>query len=227
MMHYIAVNGRSGETEGSVPLDAAKSKRSAWKWGLATAGILGGVVNAPAIISDLQNLAAQSAHSVDLTIVGVDPITGMMFLGLGLLVGKLRHYQISVTQRNAFARFTPESETTFVATRVVKTDARLGEFTHRGGPEISGRNDQHPELRAERSKAFLGDPPESAPAEGSGPATVAWNPASGMRFDVKGNPWAGQMTTASPPGARAGRRWALTAGQAKTLRFTAARPKFN
>jgi hypothetical protein len=227
MMHYIAVNGRTGETEGSVPLDAAKSKRSAWKWGLATAGVLGGAVNAPALISDLQNLASQSANSVDLTIVGVDPVTGVLFLGLGLIVGKLRHYQISVRQRNAFARFAPESETTFVATRMVKTDARLGEFTHRGGPEITGRNDQHPELRAEHSKAFLGGAPVSVPGEESGPVTVAWNPASGMRFDVKGNPWAGQMVSASPPGAPGGKRWALTPGQAKTLSFSAARAKFN
>ncbi len=33
MMHYLAVNGRTGETEGSVPIDEARVRASGRKWG--------------------------------------------------------------------------------------------------------------------------------------------------------------------------------------------------
>lgn len=37
LMHYVAVNGRSGEVEGSVPTDQGRAKRAGWKTGLTIA----------------------------------------------------------------------------------------------------------------------------------------------------------------------------------------------
>lgn len=39
MMHYIAVNGRTGEVQGSVPVDHERAKKAGWKLGLSIGAI--------------------------------------------------------------------------------------------------------------------------------------------------------------------------------------------
>ncbi len=48
MMHYIVVNGRTGETQGSVPIDTGRAKSKAWRQALLIASLL-----VPLIVIDL------------------------------------------------------------------------------------------------------------------------------------------------------------------------------
>ena len=47
-MHYIVVNGRTGETQGSVPIDTGRAKSKAWRQALLIASLL-----VPLIVIDL------------------------------------------------------------------------------------------------------------------------------------------------------------------------------
>ncbi len=59
MMHYIAVNGRTGEVQGSVPVDQGHAKAAGWKLGLAIAAFA-----IPCVLIDVVLFAASglAAH---------------------------------------------------------------------------------------------------------------------------------------------------------------------
>ncbi len=203
MMHYIAVNGRTGAIEGSVPTDESLVRRSAARWGW----VAGTICCAPGAALALLSLPALSAGSRDWE----KTLVGVAFLLLGLLlviqglavprrVAKWRHGAVEQVQRNAAARFKPEFQTKYTPTRLDKDDQLLGVFTHSGGPEIDGRNDHRPQDRAGRFHVVLGDAHQRA-ANDQATAGLVWDHQHAIRFDGDGEPIAGQRSSGSPPGA--------------------------
>lgn len=200
MMHYIAVNGRTGETEGSVPIDEAHARASSRRLGW----IAGAVVGAPPVIiaSSVVGAGVLSGDSDTAVAAGVG-LFGVIGLALGVAFGrfnaKWRRNAIAERQRNAGARLKPEVETKYTPTHFQQGDQSLGIFTHLGGPEIEDRNDHHPEVRAEHSQFMFGDLPQPAADEGA-TADFAGNPKRGAHADKRGRARAGQPPSAHPPG---------------------------
>jgi len=162
MMHYVAVNGRTGETEGSIPTDVARANRSGKRWGLVATAFSGAAIGVPR-----------------------QPI--------GKQVAEWRSDMLAQGQRKGAARLKPEFETKYIPTRFEQSDQSLGAFAHDGGQEIEGRNDTHPEVRAEKSTFVLGDLPQ--PTADQQPLATP-----GVRFDPSGRARAGQRLSAGPPG---------------------------
>lgn len=202
LMHYVAVNGRTGAIEGSVPTDDAGVRRSGMRWGWV-AGVL---CSAPGFGLALLSIPALAGWSRDreTALVGVAfVLTGSLLalpsVNIGKRVANWRRDNIRQVQRNAGARFKPEFETRYTPTRLDLDDRFLVEFVHSGGPEIERRNDHRPQDRVTGSPHAAGKPPR--PAEG-GAATsgFVWDPQRVVRVDRDGEPVAGQAMSAPPPG---------------------------
>jgi hypothetical protein len=200
MMHYIAVNGRTGETEGSVPIDDARARASGRKWGWVAAAMFGGP---PVLIAAIVAVSGVVSGSLSPVLAAGIGLIGVAWSALSLAFGRFnaewRRNNIAKRQRRLDARLKPELETKYTPTRFEQGDRSLGTFTHFGGPEIEGRNDTHPEVRAEKSKFVLGDLPQPTADEHS-TADFVWNPERGAQFDKHGHPRAGQPPSAYPPG---------------------------
>ncbi len=212
MMHYIAVNGRTGEVEGSVPIDQARVRAAGLRWGWFTGGLLGGAptaIAATAIGISVLDGTVSADVVVLITLAAGACIAGG--IGLGRSVARWRRGTIARHQRNAAARLMPEVETRYTPTRFEQDDRSLGTFKHFGGPEIEGRNDHRPALRAEDSRFVLGELPERT-SDDRAAASDAPNPQHGLRFDERGRVRAGQPPTAFPPGTAVGRSIQLIPG---------------
>jgi hypothetical protein len=162
MMHYLAVNGRTGETEGSIPTDVARANRSGETWGFVASALSGAAI-------------------------------GVQRRPIGKQVAEWRSDMLAQGQRKGAARLKPEFETKYTPTRLQQGDQSLGAFAHDGGQEIEGRNDTHPDVRAEKFLYVLGDLPQPT-ADEHPTATL------GVRFDESGRARAGQRLSAGPPG---------------------------
>ncbi len=194
MMHYLAVNGRTGETEGSVPTDEARARASGRRWGLVAGAPFTGAAVMFAVVWAVGGAGSEFGLAPSLAIGGLG---GAAFAAAGLAIGwpvaKWRRNMIAVGQRKGAARLRPEVETKYTPTRFEQGDRSLGAFAHYGGQEIEGRNDTHPEVRAEKTLCVLGDLPQPTADEHS-TATL------GVRFDESGRARAGQRLSAGPPG---------------------------
>jgi len=204
MMHYLAVNGRTGETEGSIPTDAAQAHRSGTRWGWGAAAIYEAVFGGPALIVAAVFLLAALAGG-DVLSAAFALCVGLPFalpgLPIGKKVAKWRREMLAQGQRKGAARLKPEFETKYTPTRFTQGDVLLGTFTHQGGPEIDGRNDHCPNVRAARSQVLYGDLPELTANEHT-TAGFVWSAQHELQFDDRGRRRAGQRYSAAPPGSR-------------------------
>jgi hypothetical protein len=195
MMHWIAVNGRTGETEGSVPTDEARARASGRKWGL----VAGSPFSAAALLFAGGWIAGGAGSEVGFpATVAIGGFGGIAFAAAALLIGrgvaKWRRNMIAVGQRKGGARLKAELETKYTPTRLQQRDQSLGTFTpHTIQFEIKDRNDTHPEVRAEKFLYVLGDLPQ--PTADEHPTAT-----QGVRFDESGRARAGQRLSAGPPG---------------------------
>ena len=209
MMHYLAVNGRTGETEGSIPTDAARAHRSGRRWGWGAAAIYEAVFGAPAlVIVAVFGLAALAGGGDRLSALFAACVAlpfALPGLSIGKRVAKWRRDMLAQGQRKGAARLKPESETKYTPTRFKQGDELLGTFTHRGGPEIDGRNDHCPNVRAARSQVVYGDLPEPTVNEHAA-ADFVWSAQHELQFDDRGRRRAGQRYSAAPPGSRVARQ---------------------
>lgn len=208
MMHYIAVNGRTGKTEGSVPVNTTRAKRSARIWGFGSAAIFAGIFGGAFLA--FQGMWAkvpsnQYIAPVAFLVMAIIALIICLFTyAAGRLGSRLRRQKIEKGQRNPDARLEPERETTYITTRLDTLDTHLREFTHRGGPEIAGRNDHRPDRRASASRVY---PSGVLPDR----TTVIYSPKAGIVRDAppgfNHNLSEGQLESAPPPGPSSRRRW--------------------
>lgn len=209
MMHYIAVNGRTGETEGSVPVDSAAVTQSAKKWGRRAAAVFAAVFGVPFVLAEpvLALTGAQSALATFATTAVVVIVLGAISFGAFKLTSAWRAKTLVKAQRNPDARLKPEFETKYTPTRLEQSSLCLGTFTHGGGPEIRWRNDHQPQVRAADSRVSFGDAPVD-PCAGTDPlADFAFQEKRGWHLEADGSPVIGWHMTAPPPGNPAARRW--------------------
>jgi hypothetical protein len=209
MMHYIAVNGRTGDTEGSVPVGAAAVAESAKKWGRVAAAIFATVFGLPFVVVPLvlALAGAQSAlSSIAITTI-VILVVGAISFGAFKLTSAWRAKTLVKAQRNPDARLKPEFETKYTPTRLEQSSLYLGKFTHGGGPEIRCRNDHQPQVRAADSRVSFGDAPVD-PCAGTDPvADFAFQEKRGWHLEADGGPVIGWHMTAPPPGNPAAQGW--------------------
>lgn len=148
VMHYIAVNGRSGETQGSLPMNMAKIKRSAnlRGWAIASIGL-------PFFLVPIPIVATAGADGLQAAIVP------LMFGGvagiIGLVVARLHKQKLIERHRNANARYLTEYEVRYEPTRCVADDRYRARTTNRLGPILQGRNDADHAKRADYWRAFV------------------------------------------------------------------------
>lgn len=201
MMHWIAVNGRTGETEGSVPTDEARARASGRKWGL----VAGSPFSAAALLFAGGWVAAGAGSGFGLAAsLAIGALGGAAFAAvaftIGRVVAKWRRNMIAVGQRKGGARLKAELETKYTPTRLQERDQSLGTFTPHGVQfEIKDRNDHRPQVRAEQSLYVLGDLPPLTADEPSTTDSVG-TPKRGEQFENHGRPRAGQLMSAGPPG---------------------------
>lgn len=201
MMHYIAVNGRSGEIEGSVPTDDAAVAKNAKKWG-RTAGWIAGAVFAapslawvPSLVFGLLNVGVLAfVLAVGAIMAGG---TAVFAFAAAKFTFHARMSTLHSRHRNPDARLKPEVEVTYTPTRLAKGDARLGTFDHSGGPQIPDRNDHEPHTRAADARVSYSEPPVD-PREGTDPAAAFERETAG-RGRLSIGSIAGSLPTAPPP----------------------------
>lgn len=138
LMHYVAVNGRTGEVEGSVPLDTGRAKRAAWRHGLALAipGIaagFAGILLAQHGVEDWPNVLVAGSFAALIS---------------ALVVGVRRYQRTKAAHRNAEARYLPEHEASYTLTALRRADEMTGRAESRSGPTIGGANHLTPHVRA-------------------------------------------------------------------------------
>ncbi len=198
MMHYIAVNGRTGETEGSIPLNAPRAAGASIALGL---GVAAGVLLCTAVTFVI-NGDFGAAIAITLTPIG---------LLLAVVLGLNRWDAIVERQRNPLARLAPETETKHTTTKLTEDDRWLVTSVHDGGPEIKGRNDEYPQVRAAYWRTFLGSIPEGPAADGTPPDyPPSAEHRSPPRIDLNKEP-RGQLHGMPPPGMPGKRKWFVPA----------------
>lgn len=158
VMHYIAVNGRSGETQGSLPMDMAKIKRSAGLRGWAIAAI-----GLPFFLAPIPIMATTGVEGLRVSIVPV--IFGGVIGIIGATVAYFHTKKLIARHRNADARYHAEYEVRYEPTRCTTDDHFLVRRSNRVGPILDGRNDADHAKRAAYWRAFLTDEVPPPPAE--------------------------------------------------------------
>jgi len=192
MMHYIAVNGRTGETEGSVPGDIVRADLRARAWRRTTTAVLAAPLALVAVGACIAALAGLIGLGTLAMLAGVPSALMAWVIVVGRDTGELHRGDSLEGLRNPDARLKPETETTYTPTRLVTQDRSLGDFTHFGGPEILDRNDHKPQERAGVFRMEVDGEPV-APATGEGvSATAAPTGLREKQFDVHGRRVAGQ-----------------------------------
>jgi ribosomal protein S27E len=199
MLHYIAVNGRTGETEGSVPGDVVSADLRARTWRRTTTAILATPL---AFLAFGACIAALTGHADAGTFAmwaGVPLLLMAWVIVVGRDTGELHRGDSLEGLRNPDARLKPETETTFTPTRLVTEDRSLGDFTHLGGPEILERNDFKPNVRAAAFHAEVDGAPGAPLARADAPASAASRTTREKRFDASGLRVDGQSPSVPPP----------------------------
>lgn len=209
MMHYIAVNGRTGDTEGSVPVGTTAVVASARKWGWVSASIFTAVFGPQivvlAAIFAFGDRASMFFSLGILTVAGL--ALGAVAFGIFKFVAGWRTKTLTKSQRNPDARLKPEFEAKYIPTRLAQSSVYLGKFTHGGGPEIRWRNDHEPQVRAADSRTSFGEAPVD-PLAGLDPvADFASQEKRGWHLEADGSPVIGWSPTAPPPGNLNATRW--------------------
>jgi hypothetical protein len=191
MMHYIAVNGRTGETQGSVPLNVEKADSSARGLGCGVSAIAIPLLVVAAISAVVGVLGKPTAFvfTFGALLVAVLP------LQIARIVSQERREKIADRQRNPEARLMPEFETKYTPTGFARSDQYLNQFTHRGGNVIDARNDDTPNVRAAYSRVFLADAPPPPPASVSAPVSAAPTNGQDAPSDAMDHPVAGQVVS--------------------------------
>ncbi len=215
MMHYLAVNGRTGEAEGSVPVGTAAVAQSAKKWGWGAAAIFAAIFGLPLLacipflgLGVFYSGAALISLAVFVPFAIIVPV---MTVVIGKGASAWRAKTLAKAQRNPDARLKPETETAYVPTRLEQSSVYLGMFTHGGGPEIRWRNDHEPQVRAEDSRVSFGDAPVDPYAGTDAVADFAFQEKRGWHLEADGGPVIGWRMTAPPPGDPAARGWDIDA----------------
>ena len=199
MMHYIAVNGRTGETEGSVPGDVVRADLRARTWRRTTTAVLATPL---ALVAFGACIAALTGHADAGTFAmwaGVPLLLMAWVIAVGRDNGEFHRGDSLEGLRNPDARLKPETETKFTPTRLVTEDRSLGDFTHLGGPEILDRNDYQPNVRAAVVHVDVDGDPRAPLAQADAPVVAESNTKRGKQFDVRGRRVDGQAPSAPPP----------------------------
>jgi hypothetical protein len=176
MMHYIAVNGRTGETEGSIPVASGRASRSAGRWGLRTAAIAVPLLIVGAILA--------SGFDVNRPATGAALLVGLfalIYAGVKIAdgVGVAMHRRAAIIdeQRSPDARLKPECETQHKTTRLVREDKAVAPVARVGDLDLDGRNDQTPQLRVANWMVTVKEDQSTGPAP-AGDSTHGDFPAS-------------------------------------------------
>jgi len=158
IMHYIAVNGRSGETQGSLPMNMAKIKRSANLRGWAVTSI-----GLPVLALTIPFFMAAGVEALRIVMFP------LIFTGIAALIGftwaHFHKLKLIERHRNAQARYLTEYEVRYEPTRCHIDDRFRSRITTRGGPIIDRRNDADHAKRADYWRAFLTDEVPPPPVE--------------------------------------------------------------
>lgn len=170
-MHYIAVNGRTGQVEGSVPPDTSAIESNARRWGWTAAGIVMAVFASPLIFMlGIDATFGAAAGSTEFNAAGI-PCVGLFGAGMAYLAmrtaRKQRSHYLSDRLLHPKARLKAESDVTHDATRVDAHDTYLGTFVATMSPWVPGRNDDAPDVRAESFTYAVG--PQDQPMHDAAP----------------------------------------------------------
>ncbi len=178
MMHYIAVNGRTGETEGSIPVASGRASRSAGRWGLRTAAIAFPLLIVGAIFATGFD-AGRPATGAALLIASCALAFAGVKIADGVGVAMRRRAAIIEEQRSPDARLKPECETQHKTARLVREDNAMDPVARVGDLDLDGRNDQTPQLRVANWMVTVKDGRPPAPADDSAHGdSQASNPVS-------------------------------------------------
>ncbi len=158
MMHYIAVNGRSGETQGSLPMNMARVKRSAnlRGWGIASIAL-------PLFLAPIPIIATAGANGLQISFFPVG--LGVAAIATGTTVALLHKRKLVERHRNSQARYLTEYEVRYEPTRCTVDDVFRTRTVNTRSPIIHGRNDGDHIDRADYWRAFHTDAAPPPPAE--------------------------------------------------------------
>jgi hypothetical protein len=146
MMHYIAVNGRTGEAQGSIPIASKRASRSAMRRGLRAAALAIPLVAIGAVLGRYLD-AGRPVATAALVVAAAALVYAGVKVATGLRVALRRRAAIVKEQRRPDARLQPESETDHRITRIAREDTAAGPVTRVGGFSVDGRNDATPHRR--------------------------------------------------------------------------------
>lgn len=146
MMHYVAVNGRTGETQGSIPVARRRAWSSARRWGFRTAAIAVPLLIAGTVLAKIFDADRASNGGAVLIALCAIAYAGVKIVD-GVGVALRRRAAIMKEQRSPDARLKPEIETEYATTRLVREDTAVAPVERVGDFELDGRNDDTPYLR--------------------------------------------------------------------------------
>ena len=122
MLHYVAVNGRTGETMGSVPINKTRLR------------IVSTIIEIIGIIIGYEWIKFW-LH------VDVDDDNPFLYGLAGLTPGFIYYWVMTARYRNMNARHKHEAETKSDIENLQKTDESIGRRNHLSSPRIAGEND--------------------------------------------------------------------------------------
>lgn len=158
LMHYIAVNGRSGETQGSLPMDMAKIRRSANLRGWAV-----GALAVPLLISPVWMAATLGSEALRATAFLF--VFGLIAALIGVTIATGHKKKLISQHRNGDARYATEYEVKYEPTRCVVNEQFRMRTRNTTAPTIPDRNDHDHHRRASYWRAYHADtvpPPPGA-----------------------------------------------------------------